>query len=91
MNLKLQIASLIYSFLFGIFFGGSFKFIYMYLFYKKKFVCYINTFLFIGFMSLLYFFILQIINNGILHVYFLLLFLAGNLFFLSFYDKFSKK
>lgn len=77
MNLKIQIISLGFSFVFGITF---FLLVYLnklWLFYSRKVVKVISSILFVLDMSLLYFFILKIINQGILHIYFLIMFLIG--------------
>lgn len=89
MSLKVQIIALVYSFLFGIFFGGVFNACYSFLFLKRRLICFINTFLFNIFMALLYFFILLFINNGILHIYFLFSFFLG--FLLISYLIFKKR
>lgn len=90
MNLKIQIFSFIYSFAFGIFFGILFKLFYKILFCVKKVFCLVNTFLFVGIMSLFYFIILMFINNGIIHVYFLILILLGFFLYLYIYERMRK-
>ena len=77
MILSTQILSLIYSFFYGIFFFSMLEVNYKIL-YNGKFIYRIMiSFLFVIFISLLYFIILIKINNGILHVYFFLVFFTG--------------
>jgi len=85
MNLIVQIISMIFSFLFGIFLYFMFIINYKYLFikrYKLKMLYYVSIFLFV---SIFYFVVLKYINNGILHLYFLLLLIFGFLVSYNFY------
>lgn len=82
MNLKIQIISLIFSFLYGILFSLLINFHYSLLFSKKKLLQVFFTFLFLLDMALLYFLIIRIINQGIIHIYFYLVLFLG--FYLSF-------
>lgn len=82
MNLKIQIISLIFSFLYGILFSLLINFHYSLLFSKKKVLQVFFTFLFLLDMALLYFLIIRIINQGIIHIYFYLVLFLG--FYLSF-------
>jgi len=85
MNLIVQIISMIFSFLFGIFLYFMFLINYKYLFikrYKLKMLYYVSIFLFV---SIFYFVVLKYINNGILHLYFLLLLIFGFLVSYNFY------
>ena len=80
MELSIQIYSFIVSFLFG----GCFYFL-LDLFNKltgkfKLVLKIIFSFFFIIVMSLLYFLILLYVNNGVVHIYFLLSILVGYLF-----------
>jgi len=87
MNLKIQLISLFVSFLFGIFLFFMFRMNYKYLFLvsnKKKMFF---NFIFCLDLSLLYFLILYYLNNGTLHLYFLLSIVLG--FLLSY--NFTKK
>lgn len=77
MSLKVQLISLGFSFVFGIIFMLLVKFNHKILFTGKKIMKVICSFLFILDMSFIYFLILRKINQGILHIYFLFLFLFG--------------
>ncbi len=77
MNLKIQIFSMIFSFLFGIFFSMAVKLNYRFLFLGRIRNKIMANFVFFIVMSLLYFFCLKKINEGILNYYFLLLFGLG--------------
>lgn len=81
-SLKLQIYSILFTFLYGIFCSFLVNLFYTILFYKKNTVKIIGTFVFSLFLALLYFFLLKIINYGYIHLYFLFLFCIG--FFSSF-------
>jgi len=82
MDLNAQIFSLIFSFCYGIIFSFLVNINYNLLFNKKKYFKVIFTAVFIIDMALIYFFVLNIINNGIIHIYFLLLIISG--FYISF-------
>ena len=79
MILKLQLYSLIYSFVFGIYF--YFLLDIFNKFNSKRIVFKVLlSFLFVFFNAIVYFIGLIYINNGYLHVYFLLSILVGYLF-----------
>lgn len=82
MNLKIQIISLLFSFFYGVTFSFLVNINYELLFKKRKKYRIIYTLIFVLIMALLYFFLLQKINNGIMHVYFLMIILIG--FYISF-------
>ncbi len=82
MNLKIQIISLLFSFFYGVAFSSLVNINYELLFKKRKKYRIIYTLIFVLIMALLYFFLLQKINNGIMHVYFLMIILIG--FYISF-------
>lgn len=91
MILSTQILSLIYSFFYGIFFFSMLEVNYKIL-YNGKFIYRIMiSFLFVIFISLLYFIILLKINNGILHVYFFLVFFTGYMLCFVIYSKINCK
>lgn len=77
MILKIQIASLCYSFLYGIFFSFLADLNYILLYNDKKHIKVLSTMFFIINNVLLYFIMLQKINNGIVHIYLIISFLLG--------------
>lgn len=91
MNLKVQIISLLFSFLYGICFSFLVNVNYKFLFAKKLVYKILITLLFIIDMSLLYFIIIKRINNGIIHSYFLLMILLGFYVTFPFGRKFRKR
>lgn len=76
-ELKLQIASLLFSYIFGVFLAFSSAL--NYLFIKNKLVKIIFTFLITVVYVLLYFIGLTYINDGYLHLYFILMVTLGYL------------
>ena len=84
MDLDIQIYSFLVSFLFGI------VFYYLLDFFNKVIcklkICFkiIFSFLFIIIMSLFYFIIMLYVNNGVIHIYFLLSILVGYIFVYKF-------
>ena len=87
MNLKLQIYSFVFSFLFGIILSVFTNLNYRLLFNKNKKIKILGNFLFLFDFSLIYFLGIKLINNGILHIYFLLLLILGFLLSYSFYTQ----
>lgn len=87
MILKLQIISLVVSFLYGIFFSFLLNINYKLIYNDNKFIKIIGTFLFVIFNSLLYFLILLKINNGIVHIYCIITLIVGFTFYNSFLSK----
>lgn len=77
MNLKLQIITLIFSFLYGIFFGILLNINYKFLYSNKKILKILANMLFIIFNVLVYFIVLRKINNGIFHPYFVIMLTLG--------------
>ncbi len=69
MKLDIQIITLLYSFLFGIFYELSYLFLRKYLYYKKKYISYPLTLFFTLLFSFLYYLVLERANHGILHPY----------------------
>ena len=77
MDLIVQCYSLIFSFIFGLFFILLVRKFYKYLFVyniKKKILFNLIFFLF---LSTFYFYVLKLINNGDLHFYFLIVIIIG--------------
>ncbi len=87
MKLDIQIFSLLFSFLYGIVFYILLEVNYRFLFIGKIIYRIIISFLFVMFISLLYFLILLRINNGILHLYFFLAMFTGYLLSFVIYHK----
>lgn len=77
MDLYTQIKLISFSFLFGIYFGFMLDVNCKYIKSKSKFYNLIFTIFFMLFNTLLYFYILQKINNGILHYYSFLCIVIG--------------
>lgn len=75
--LDIQIKSIIYSFIYGIFFSFLLNLNYKFIFYSKGIIKITINFLFILDNTLLYFIILRYINNGILHYYFIISLFLG--------------
>ncbi len=91
MILKIQILSLVYSFCFGIVFFILLEINYRFLYEGKIVYRIIISFLFVIFISLLYFWGLMKINNGIVHIYFLLLLFTGYLLSFVIYRRINCK
>lgn len=77
MDLSIQIKSIVLSFLFGMFFNFNFNFFYYILFTKYKLLNVITNFVFCISMFSVYFYLLYLVNNGIIHVYFFIAMLLG--------------
>ena len=91
MILKIQIFSLLYSFFYGIVFFILLEINYKLLYSGKLFYRIIISFLFIIFISLLYFIGLIKVNNGIIHIYFFLSLFTGYLLSFVIYRKINCK
>lgn len=77
MNLKIQIMTLSYSFLYGAFFSILLTINYKLIYNSKRSIKLPITMLFILINVFLYFLILKKINNGIIHPYCLISFALG--------------
>lgn len=86
MTLILQIKSLAFSFLYGIFFAFTYKYNYRFLTSKNLFFKIIVNFFFVIDHILLYFVLISKINNGILHLYFFFMFILGIIFYVYLFD-----
>lgn len=82
MNLRTQIISLFFSFVFGIIFSVCTNINYRFLFCKKKAFQIIITIIYVVDASLAYFLIIRKINEGVIHSYFLISVAVG--FFIGF-------
>ena len=77
MNLEIQIQSLIYSFVYGLFFSYLLNLNYRILFMSRRLIQIFANFFFILDNVFLYFILLRYINQGIFHTYFFLLLVLG--------------
>ena len=77
MTLEIQIQSLFTSFVYGLFLSFTFNILYKYLYINKKILKTIITILYTLTIVLIYFNILLIINNGIVHPYFIIMLIIG--------------
>ncbi|MDD6223523.1 MAG: hypothetical protein PUB18_00795 [bacterium] len=84
MELSVQIQSFVVSFVFGFLFSYVVNIFYQYLFKGKICVQIFWNFVLVLGSSLLYFYILKVINHAVIHLYFLAMvvigYLCGNLF-----------
>lgn len=90
MLLSIQIKSLLFSFIYGIFFFIMLEINYKFIYNDKIIIKMLFTFIFVFFHTLLYFICLIYINNGIVHVYFLLMILVGFIISFLLYRRFFK-
>ena len=86
MSLDVQIVSLVFSFIFGFIFSIFFKLNDKIIYSSKKIIKVVGTVLIIFSSTILYFIILERINNGYLHFYEIMMIVLG--FFLK--NKISK-
>ncbi len=77
MILSTQIKSFIISFIYGIIYAALFNLNYKVLFFNKKSLIILTNIFFNFDIFLLYFLLLKMINNGVVHIYFLMLLLLG--------------
>lgn len=77
MNLEIQIQSLIFSFVFGLFFSLMFNIFYRFLFKGRLPIKIISNLVFVLANIFLYFLLLKIINEGIIHFYFIIMLILG--------------
>ena len=66
---KIQFNIIFFSFLYGLFFYYSLSLAHSYLINSKVVKRFINTITFFAFVTLVYFIGLQVVSNGILHIY----------------------
>lgn len=91
MILRIQILSLLFSFIYGNFIFWMLELNYKLLYEGRVFYRIIISLLFVVFISLLYFVCLLKINNGILHIYFFLIILTGYMLSFVIYKKINCK
>lgn len=77
MILKVQLTSILFSFLYGCLFSFLLKINYKYIYYSKGTIKLLINLFFIIDNTLLYFIILRYVNNGIFHFYFLTAIVLG--------------
>ena len=87
MNLKFQLISLFFSFIYGCVFYLLLDLFNRIINKRNIFLKYIMSFIFIIIVALIYFIGLLYINNGYLHVYFLFSIMVGYLFVYFLKDK----
>jgi len=75
--LDIQIKSIIFSFIYGIFFSFLLNLNYKFIYYSKGILKILINIFFVVDNVLLYFIILKFLNNGIIHFYFLLSLFLG--------------
>ena len=90
MILGVQVISLLISFCYGIFFCLTLELNSRFIYSSNLFVRIIYSLLFVAFHTLLYFIILMYINNGYIHIYFLLCILLGYFMCKVVYKRFVK-
>ena len=79
MELSLQIKSLVLSFIYGILLSYIIRLQYKYLFMSKFIYKIILNIFFMFDITMVYFYILRIVNNGVFHLYFLIILILGYL------------
>lgn len=77
MILETQIYTLLFSFVFGIFFGFLVKINYFFLNNSNRIIKVLFTFAFVTLFTLIYFIILQKLNSGIIHIYYFIMLILG--------------
>lgn len=75
--LDIQIKSIVFSFLYGVFFSFLLNLNYKFIYYSKGILKILINIFFVVDNVFLYFIILRYINNGIVHFYFLLSLVIG--------------
>jgi len=87
-NLYEQILSFIFSIIYGLIVSYTYIKCYKYLYCLNKYYSMFNSFLFCLIIELLFFKVMYIINNGVINIYFIIVFLS---FFILFVKKFTNK
>lgn len=90
-TLKYQVNAIIFSFFYGIFFSFMFNINYKFLFMSKRFFRIIFDFIFIIDIGLLYFYILEYLDYGYIHFYFIFSFIVGIFLTFNFFKKKVRK
>lgn len=87
MKLDTQIISILFCMAYGIFFALCFNLFYTYLFFSNKYIKIINNIIFMLIMFFIFTISNTLINSGVIHIYFLAIFIFS--FFLG--NKIFKK
>lgn len=87
MSIDIQILSFVFSFLYGIIVYIAFKYIKKYIYFVKNVYKFLNSLLFFTDVSIVYFLVLYFINNGHIHIYFILSSFSSFLIMNVFYKK----
>lgn len=90
-NLSMQLESIVFSFIYGILISFLFNISYFFLFHRKKIVKIFFSTIFVIDFCLLYFYILEYINYGYIHIYLILFFVLGFLLFYKFFKNRFRK
>lgn len=77
MILETQIYTLLFSFIFGSFFGLLVRINYFFLNHSNKFIKILFTVVFVTIFTLIYFIILEKLNSGIIHIYYFIMLILG--------------
>ncbi len=77
MNLEIQIQSLTVSFVYGLFYSLLYNLFYAFLYCKNKILRIITNIVFNVSLTILFFYIMYLINYGNIHIYFTIFFLCG--------------
>ena len=76
-SLEIQLKSIVFSFLYGVFFSILLNINYKFIYFSKGIKKIILNLFFVIDNTFLYFIILRYLNNGVLHAYFLLSIVLG--------------
>ena len=85
MILILQIKSLLFNFIYGLFFAFTFSINKKVLLHKNKIYRVIINTLFISDHVLIYFILIRFINNSILHIYYFPMYILGIIFYKKYF------
>ena len=81
MNLDTQILSILFSFIYGVIVSYLYNLNYNFIYYNSYLYRISINILFCTDLALIYFILIKIINNGIIHIYFIISFLCGFILF----------
>lgn len=90
MNYKIQLISFLFSFLFGVFFYLTSLINYKIIKKHSYLIKYLISFIYVLDMALVYILLLYKVNNGVIHVYFVLVLGIGFLVSCLYYKKIKK-